>query len=246
MQNMKVEIKYTDPLEEYINQGRFLGRGGEGFVIEAESADGEKKVAIKITPLPDPKFVTRSERTIAGYKKLCSEAGSLNNINIPLSIHRFQTQNTKMMGEVQIRFNMDLDRFIETQSGPMLHCNDKYFRRCKKYICGINCGLIQLHGCNLVHRDLKAKNILINSQGAKIADMGFILDVADNPIHTNSVRGSRLQLMEIRALGLILFNEELPINVKDHDIYEMICVTLHMVIGKSNFRLLFDKFVENP
>lgn len=97
-------------------------------------------------------------------------------------------------------------------------------------------GLDCLHSQNIVHRDIKASNLLINNRGQlKLADFGLarILGGPSNPSIDHRVFTNRVITLGYRPPELLLGG---TIYGTEVDIWSAGCILAEMFIGKTYFR----------
>ena len=176
------------------------------------------------------KYITRN----INIKYLYSEINvmkSINHINI-VKLYDVIKDKTKTYLILEYCNNGNLSKYIK--SNNHLHT--------KEYIYQIISGLEYLYKSNILHRDIKPQNILINNNIIKICDFGFAKNIENNEL-INTICGSPLYMApeilknghyspksDIWSLGVIIYellfkkhpypsnsNTELIYNLKNNE-----------------------------
>jgi serine/threonine-protein kinase PpkA len=141
---------------------KVLGKGGMGIVYLAIQTSLNRQVALKVTL---PKLAEQDESFKKRFIKEANTTASLNNSNI-ITIHD--------TGEFEDCSYMSME-FIPTGSLSDLERNSLDDKQICKLFIGICRGLAAAHKADLVHRDIKPDNILINEEGkAIVTDFGIV------------------------------------------------------------------------
>lgn len=196
---------------------RKLGEGGMGKVFEARQISLDRGVALK-TLLPaiaaQKEFVTRFMREALSVAKL-------NHNNI------IQIYDVGKAGDIYY-FAMEFVRGRSLQD--MIEAQGKIDpETAVGYVVQAARGLEYAHRKNIIHRDIKPDNIMINEDGiAKVADMGLAKDIQQEE---QSVTMSGV------AMGTPYYiAPEQATNAKKADgradIYSLGCTLYHMILGK--------------
>lgn len=142
-----------------------LGQGGMGTVYKARDAGIGRIVALKtLNPdlLSDPKLLDR-------FAKEARAAGGLEHPNV-VTIFEFDTGETSGQPFIAMQFieGESLQKIIDRRA-PM------HLARKLQIISQFCKGLDYAHRHNLVHRDVKPANILVNNEGkVKVVDFGIV------------------------------------------------------------------------
>ena len=209
-----------------------LGEGGYGIVVKATQIETGNNFAIK-------KITMNNERCNVEEYLLCStlrEIQILSKLNHPnvIKIH-----NSYRIGEsldeiylVQDLMEMDLDR--------MLHMPDTNFsmEHVIYFTHSLLLGLNHIHSANVIHRDLKPKNILINSTpDVKICDFGMarVFDEGENGFEREKRKDALTQYVVTRyyrAPEVILLAKNYG---KEIDMWSLACVVYEMLTKQILF-----------
>ncbi|TFK55044.1 Pkinase-domain-containing protein [Heliocybe sulcata] len=105
----------------------------------------------------------------------------------------------------------------------------------KKFVSQIVQGLNYLHGRDIVHRDIKGANILVdNKGGVKISDFGISKKVQDNLLGTGGGRGPRISLQ-----GSVFWMAPEVVKQSAHtikaDVWSLGCLIVEMLTGEHPF-----------
>ncbi|XP_058750136.1 mitogen-activated protein kinase 7-like [Vicia villosa] len=146
---------------------KLIGRGGYGVVCSSINKDTNEKVAIKkICNVFDncgDSIGTLREMKILRYIQH-ENVITLKDIMMPPTFQRTSFKDVYLVYEL-----MDTDLHQIIKSSQILS-ND----HCKYFLFQLLQGLNYLHSANILHRDLKPKNLLVNKNfDLKICDFGF-------------------------------------------------------------------------
>jgi len=143
-------------------------------------------------------------------------------------IPKTSDSNRESLLLVTEKMDFDLAYFIS-------NCGSVSFTTRKKILKNIVSGLHQLHSGNVVHRDLKPKNILLKNGKAIIADMGMARDIL-KPEHNPTRRMSLLVYTTCPPYcppeGILKFSTY----DTEVDIWALGCIWLEMILGYSYFK----------
>jgi serine/threonine protein kinase/Tfp pilus assembly protein PilF len=167
---------------------RCIGRGGMGLVYLARDTRLNRQVAIKClrSELCEPHYRERFKR----------EALLLAKLNHPHIVQIYDFIETPE----QLALVME---FVDGQN-LHLHLREYIvpFSQRMQWLTQIAQGLAVAHDTGIIHRDLKAENILINKRGeAKISDLGIAKSQDFNATLTDHVAGSYSSMSPEQAMG---------------------------------------------
>jgi len=151
-------------LSKYRMQGRVLGEGAFAIVRTAIQSTTGKFVAIKT--YNKLKIVDKSK-----LKAISRESELIQKLDSPFVMKFFEkienTRNIHLVMEYAGKFN--LKTYVESKEGLALKPVDL-----QVMLRSIVKGLDSIHSANIVHRDLKMENIVLNTFDCpKIVDFGF-------------------------------------------------------------------------
>ena len=150
------------------NRGQFIGRGSFGHVYRYTDEVTECCVAVKQIDVMTNDIPSESQ-AVMGEVRVNEK---LNHENITQFVGCCELKNTLYIvleymegGSLRSKLNK-----IKQEKAPPLLSDDAIM----KYISDIISGLVYLHLNRVIHRDLRAANVLLNSaETAKIADFGI-------------------------------------------------------------------------
>ena len=175
-------LNVASALESRYQVLRELGRGGMGIVFQAQDKQLNEQVAIKIlSPI-----LSNNQEGLERLKREVSAARRITHPNV-IRIHDISELNGLHFVSMEYFGGMSLKDYIKQNgaASPMVGFN------IAAQICE---GLEAAHRQNVIHRDLKSQNIIINDSGQlKIIDFGLA--------HTAHLEG-------MTATGLILGTPE--------------------------------------
>ena len=161
MLNKKNTEKIPQQIGNYKILGR-LGKGGMGDIYKAVQNSLNRVVALKVLPPHfgrDPEFAKRFE--------IEAKAISLLQHQNIVSIYEYGEENGYRYFAMQFVDGVDLSRFIEDHKEVPINAVVDF----SKQICR---GLRYAHNHNVIHRDIKPQNILIDRNNtAKLSDFGI-------------------------------------------------------------------------
>jgi len=196
---------------------RKLGEGGMGAVYEARQIALDRSVALKVLPAhlaANRDFITRFSREALSVAKL-------NHANIVQIFDIGKSEGTYF-------FSMEFVR--GTDIGDRIEKEGKLDpATAVGYILQAARGLEYAHRKNIIHRDIKPDNIMINDEDiAKVADLGLAKQVEaeelsvtmsgvgmGTPVYMSPEQGSDAKHVDHRA-----------------DIYSLGCTLYHMITGR--------------
>ena len=172
---------------------RHLGRGGMGLVYLARDTRLDRQVAIKClrTELFEPHYRERFKR----------EALLLAKLNHPHIVQIYDYQETPDQLALVMEYveGQNLHQHLREHIVPLTQR--------MQWLVQIAQGLAVAHDAGIIHRDLKAENILINKHKlAKITDLGIAKSQDFNATLTDHVTGSYGSMSPEQAMGEELDN----------------------------------------
>lgn len=222
---MSEELQYTAFQSRYRDK-QYIGAGGFGKVYKVFDHAKNHYVALKVADVR-PEW---NKFTLKNEVELVNKLNYHRNIARYDACYRFNTGITGEMDFALLKFYEDgnLEQFLKKSE---LSQEDK-----RLIIGGILNGLSFLHDNNIIHRDLKAENILMSREDGvwtpKITDFGLSREVNQSANITNSAVGISYAYaapeqilnqkiyrnVDIWAVGVIIYRiiaNELPFIDKD-------------------------------
>ncbi|MFG1813477.1 serine/threonine-protein kinase [Kribbella sp. NPDC049174] len=198
--------------------GAVLGRGGMGAVHRATDEVLGREVAVKVM-LPVP-------RTLAAPERFRREARATARIRSPHVVAAYD------FGEYGDGYYLAMELVTGCSVADELRRNGLFTaERAEDVVRQAAAGLAAVHRQGIVHRDIKASNLLLTDDGTvKVADFGIVrlLDDATTTLtSTGQIVGTSHYLSPERVLGK---PAEPP-----SDIYALGCVLYQLVAGRPPF-----------
>jgi len=145
-----------------------LGKGAMAIVYEAKQLSLNRTVAIKVLPKrfsENPEYVER-------FYKEGQAAGKLNHNNI---VQAFDVGEAGGYHYFVMEYVKGKTLYDDLSEGKVFSEEEAL-----NIIIQVARALVHAHSCGLIHRDVKPKNIMINSEGVvKLADMGLARETTD-------------------------------------------------------------------
>jgi serine/threonine protein kinase/Tfp pilus assembly protein PilF len=185
------------PLSQHSNQpiqiGHYtilhsLGRGGMGLVYLAHDPRLDRQVAIKClrTELFEPHYRER-------FKREALLLAKLNHSNV-VQIYDYLETDEQLALVMEYVDGQNLQQHLREHIVPITQR--------MQWLMQIAQGLAAAHDTGIIHRDLKAENILINKRKlAKITDLGIAKSQDFNATLTDHVTGSYTSMSPEQAMG---------------------------------------------
>jgi len=207
-------------LGEYVIR-RVIGRGGMGSVYEAFHVHLQKVVAIKVLAshlLDDPRAVERFRR----------EMRTIGRINSPYIVQALDARLTGDVHYLVMEFvdGLDADELVRRLHGIPVEDACEIVRHAAL-------GLQDAHQHELVHRDIKPKNIAVASSGkVKILDLGLALCKSEvmgsGRLTANAAIGS------YQYMAPEQFDDSHDVDIRA-DLYSLGCTLYHLLTGNPPF-----------
>ena len=144
-----------------------LGRGGMGSVFSAVDTKMNRPVALKI-------ISKQMGQDPASLERFFAEARAIAALDHPNIVRAYDVDNASDRYFIVMEFaeGRNLQQVVDTE-GPLSSA------RAADYIRQAAEGLAHAHGRDIVHRDVKPANLMVNAQGVvKVLDMGMARLVA--------------------------------------------------------------------
>jgi serine/threonine protein kinase len=165
-----------------------IGRGGMGLVYRARDTRLDRQVAIKClrTELFEAHYIER-------FKREALLLAKLNHPNI-VQIYDFIEAPDQLALVMELVEGQNLQLHLREHIVPIAQR--------MRWLTEIAQGLAVAHDAGIIHRDLKAENILINQrQVAKITDLGIAKSQDFNATLTDHIAGSYCSMSPEQAMG---------------------------------------------
>src|SRR5690606_17593311 len=164
-----------------------IGRGGMGLVYRARDTRLERDVAVKClrTELFEPHYIER-------FKREAMLLAKLNHTHI-VQIYDFIESAEQLALVMELVDGQNLQTYLREHIASM--------PQRLQWLAQIAEGLSVAHDAGIIHRDLKADNILINKRGqAKITDLGIAKSQHFHATITDHVAGSYCSMSPEQAM----------------------------------------------
>ncbi|MDO8303999.1 MAG: serine/threonine-protein kinase [Sedimentisphaerales bacterium] len=197
-----------------------LGAGAMAIVYKAKQVSLDRTVAIKVLP----KRFTENPDYVERFYKEGRAAAKLNHNNI---VQAFD------VGEAG-GYHYFVMEYVEGKTLYDDLATGKVFKETEALdiIIQIANALLHAHARNLIHRDVKPKNIMINSSGvAKLADMGLARETTD-------IRAAQTEAGRAYGTPYYIAPEQIrgEVDIDGRaDIYALGATFYHMVTGRVPF-----------
>ncbi|KAI9294045.1 Pkinase-domain-containing protein [Neoconidiobolus thromboides FSU 785] len=203
---------------------RELGQGAYGVVCAATSvASGEEVAVKKVTKVFEKPLLTK--RALREIKLLRHFSGH-ENITSILDMEIDDINNFDEIYLVQELMEADLHQIIRSQQS----LTDSHFQYFIYQICR---GLKYIHSANVIHRDLKPGNLLVNADcELKICDFGLARGLSMEP-ETGGVMTEYVATRWYRAPEIMLSNLAYT---KAIDMWSVGCIFAEIMGGKPLFK----------
>ncbi|KAK9762280.1 Protein kinase, variant 2 [Basidiobolus ranarum] len=165
MERLKSIVSQGDPTNLYLKLKK-IGQGASGSVYVARSLNSNQKVAIKQMDLAHQ---PRKE-LIVNEILVMKEAQHPNIVNF---LDSFLVQSSELWVIMELMEGGALTDVIDNNSLTETHIATICLETCR--------GLYHLHSQNIIHRDIKSDNVLLDAEGhVKITDFGFCAKLTEH------------------------------------------------------------------
>jgi predicted Zn finger-like uncharacterized protein len=215
---------------------RKLGQGGMGAVYEARQLALDRSVALKVLP----EALAANKTFILRFTREALSVARLNHNNI-IQIYDVGKSDGTYFFAMEFVKGTTLQKMVEKEGKLDIDAAVGYIVQAAR-------GLEYAHRKNIVHRDVKPDNIMVNEEGvAKVADLGLAKDVTDQDTS-----------MTMSGVGMGTPHYMAPEQATDAktadaraDIYSLGCTLYHLVTGRvpyggSSAYEIITKHVNEP
>ncbi len=168
---LRKSIKETKAVAHQIPGYKILGKLGAGamaIVYEAKQLSLNRSVAIKVLP----KRFSENPEYVARFYKEGQAAGKLNHNNI---VQAFDVGEAGGYHYFVMEYVEGKTLYDDLAAGKVFAEDEAL-----NIVIQVAHALAHAHSCGLIHRDIKPKNIMINTAGiVKLADMGLARETTD-------------------------------------------------------------------
>ncbi len=194
-----------------------LGEGGMANVYLAEDIILQRKVAVKILRLD----LQKEPQTLARFQREALATSELSHPNI-VSVLDVGTDHGLPYMVMEYVDGPNLEEYIQKKSPLDLH-------EVIRIMDQILSAMTLAHKHNVIHRDLKPQNVLMDKKGnIKIADFGIAVALNQSSItQTNSAMGSVHYMSPEQTRGGLV--------TKQSDIYSLGIILYELITGKVPF-----------
>ncbi|OLL24244.1 Mitogen-activated protein kinase spm1 [Neolecta irregularis DAH-3] len=216
--------------QEFVVDAKFqvtkeLGQGAYGIVCAAKNIETGETVAIKkVTNIFSKKILTK--RALREVKLLQHFRGH-KNITCLYDMEIIDQINYNEVYLYEELMEADLHAII--RSGQPL--TDQHYQ---SFIYQILCGLKYIHSANVLHRDLKPGNLLVNADcELKICDFGLARGFSENPQQNSGFMTEYVATRWYRAPEIMLSFQSYT---KAIDMWSIGCILAELIGGKPFFK----------
>jgi serine/threonine protein kinase len=159
-----------------------VGSGGMGTVYAAHDPKFDRKVAIKVV-----RSVPDSGETLAlAQARLVREARVLAQLTHPhvVSIHEWGVHDERVFVVMEFIAGVSLDQWLRSSARPWTEVLELFTR--------IGEGLASAHALGIVHRDFKATNVIVGTDGRpRVVDFGLARPIGPRAPIDRSIASGR-------------------------------------------------------
>ncbi|EEH36530.2 mitogen-activated protein kinase MKC1 [Paracoccidioides lutzii Pb01] len=216
-------------VDERYNVTKELGQGAYGIVCAATNIQTGEGVAIKkVTNVFSKKILAK--RALREIKLLQHFRGHRNITCLyDMDIPRPENFNETYLYEGKCFLLMECDLAAIIRSGQPL--TDAHFQ---SFIYQILCGLKYIHSANVLHRDLKPGNLLVNADcELKICDFGLARGFSIDPDENAGYMTEYVATRWYRAPEIML---SFPSYTKAIDVWSVGCILAELLGGRPFFK----------
>ena len=171
-----------------------LGEGGMGVVYRAEDTDLDRPVAIKMVLDSVVKDGSDGNEAVARFLREAKAASRLQHPAI-VHIYQFGVQDNTRYLVMEFIEGLNLKKIISGRAMPM--------QRICEIAAQVADGLALAHESGIVHRDLKAENIMVTPRGqAKILDFG-LAKLSEPGLATDETKADAYKTQAGTVLGTV-------------------------------------------
>jgi len=218
-------ISFPPDLQRKYQITRELGQGAYGIVCAAKNIQTGQEVAIKkVTKIFDKPILAK--RALRELKLLVHFNGHENITSIiDMDIANTEDYNEIYLGEELME--ADLHQIIRSEQ-PLTDAHYQYF------IYQVCRGLKYIHSANVLHRDLKPGNLLVNADcELKICDFGLARGFSDSPEANAGFMTEYVATRWYRAPEIML---SFKCYTKAIDMWSVGCILAELLGGKPLFK----------
>ncbi len=215
-----LDVKFPPEFIRQYRPGKVLGKGGMSIVLQGVHAGLQRPVAIKLAQLDDPELKAR----LASEGRLLAR---VNHENVMVVFESGEVSGAQYL-VCEVVDGESLEQRLAA-SGRLR------IRRALEIAAQVASGLEAIHEQGVVHRDLKAGNVLVATDGqVKICDFGLALDSASDTRLT--AQGVLVGTPEYMAPEVVRGETSTPAS----DIYSLGCLLMELLTGEVPFSEIGD------
>jgi len=194
-----------------------IGAGGMGEVYLAEDTELNRKVALKFLPL----HLCQDADCRVRFKREAQAAAKLNHPNI-VTIYEVSEFNGRPFFSMENVEGQSLHYFVHDKPPPIDTVVDYAMQICQ--------GIGEAHRAGIIHRDIKATNIVIDNKGrARLLDFGLAAVTGDDKLtKTGSTLGTLSYMSPEQVSGRDLDQRS--------DLFSFGIVLYELITGRTPFR----------
>jgi len=194
-----------------------IGAGGMGEVYLAEDTKLQRQVALKFLP----SHLTQVEEIKQRFRREAQSVAKLNHPNI-VTIHDVSEYNGRPYFVMEHVEGQSLHHFAHDEPLPIDSVIDYAIQICQ--------GIGEAHRAGIVHRDIKAANIVVDSSGrARLLDFGLAAVAGDDKLtRTGSTLGTVSYMSPEQVSGREIDRRS--------DLFSLGIVLYELIAGRTPFR----------